>query len=544
VTSSHGGAGARWHDAIGPVVVLGVSLVARALTAAAITFPIPEGSAYYVAAARNLATGRGLTVDVVWSYATPPLEVPRPAFDLWQPLASLLAAPVMAAVGPSLAAAQATSVLLGALAAVAAWAIAREAALEAGLAPSRAAGVALAAGLAVAVTPLLVIQGAEPDSSAPFTVLALAVCWLAPRALAERPPALRSRALLGTAFGLAYLARAEAIYLAIGYVGLAWLSGRGKGLRRALPVLLPAAMIGGAWLVRQAATWPVSPLGQLLENAWSVQATDIFAWSYRPTLASYLALGLPGLASLRLEGIAGNAALVLLTAFPVAILGLATVVVWPRLAATPALRLLGVGAVLTMIVDSLAFPVASRAGLYAHGAGPTIVLLAVLAALGLDGLVARVATLRRWRWQPASGSVAPLVLLPTTVLVALALPLAVLSATLEHERSTELGAEYEALAAFSTEWAVPRHGPLVSDHPMWVNAALDRTTVVLPREAPAAIADVARHFGAAIVIVRDADSGDVAAGLTAYRGPSGEACFRPLPAPPPFIALAFTCLGP
>src|SRR5206468_9210464 len=63
-----------------PLAVFAVALAARAATAASISFPIPEGSAYYVAAARNLATGRGLVVDVLWSYATPPLQVPRPAF--------------------------------------------------------------------------------------------------------------------------------------------------------------------------------------------------------------------------------------------------------------------------------------------------------------------------------------------------------------------------------------------------------------------------------------------------------------------------------
>jgi hypothetical protein len=358
-----------------PLVVFATGLVARGVTAAGITFPIPEGSAYYLNAAQNLASGRGLVVDVVWSYATTPLEVPRAAFDLWQPLAAVLAAPVMVVLGRSLAAAQSTSVVLGALTAGIAWAVARDAARAGGLTPARAAGVALAAGLTVAVTPLLILQGAEPDSTAPFTLLALATCWLAPRALAERDPGVRWRLLLGAILGVAYLARTEAISLVIGYLTLAWLSAREPGLRRALPVIPPAVLIAGAWLLRQAMTWQSPPLGQLIENAWSVRASDIFAWADRPTLASHLAIGLPALLGLRLEAIMGNAALVLLTAFPAAILGIATVLVWPRVAALQALGLLGVSAVLSVTVDSLVFPVASRAGLYAHGAGPTICLL-------------------------------------------------------------------------------------------------------------------------------------------------------------------------
>ena len=527
------------RGAVAPLIVVAVALAARAVAAAAVVFPVPEGSAYYVAAARNLAAGRGLTVDVLWSYATPPLEVPRPAFDLWQPLGSLVAAPVMALVGPSLAAAQATSVLLGALAALAAWAIARDAARDAGLTAVRGSSVALAAGLALAVTPLLVIQGAEPDSSAPFTVLVLAACWLAPRALAERPPHVGWRLLLGIALGLAYLARAEAIYFTAGYVALAWPSGRGKAILRSVPALLIGAVVAFAWLARQAVTWPVSPLGQLIENAWSVRATDIFAWSDRPTLASHLALGFPALVNLRLEAVAANAALLLVTAFPAAILGLAAVIVWPRLAALSPVRLLVIGAVLTVALDSLVFPVASQAGLYAHGAGPAIALLAVLASLGLDGLVDRIARLRRWR--PPSSAVSPLALLPTAVLVALALPLAVFSATLEHERSAELGGEYGALAAFAEEWDVPPGRPVVTDHPMWMNAALGGTAIALPREPPSAIVELTRRFGAVALVARDPDAIAILGELAGYRTPQGTACFEALPTPPPFRALAFTC---
>ena len=434
------------------------------------------------------------------------------------------------------------SSLLGALAALAAWAIARDAARDAGLSASRSTAVAIAAGFAVAVTPLLIVQGAEPDSSAPFTVLALAACWLAPRALAERPPERRWRILLGTALGLAYLARGEAIYLAAGYAVLAWLTARGPGLRRSLPVFLPAAGIAGLWLLRQAMTWPVSPLGQLVENAWSVRATDIFAWSARPSLAAHLALGPAGLLGLRLDAIEGSAALVLLTAFPVTLLGLATAFARPRLAALPAVRLLSIGAVLTFAVDTVVFPVSSRAGLYAHGAGPTVVLLAVLAGLGLETLVARLARVRRWPLPRTAA--APLALLPAVALVALALPLAFLSATLEQERSSALATEYGALSAFASRWGIPADRPLLSDHPMWINAALGRPAVVLPREHPDAIADLARHFGAAAIVVREADGGDVAAALADWKDPAGVPCFSPLAAPPPFVALAFTCLSP
>jgi len=522
-----------------PLGVFAAALAARAATAALITFPIPEGSAYYVAAAGNLATGRGLVVDVLWSYATPPFELPRPAFDLWQPLASLFAVPAMTLFGPSLASTQTAIILIGALAAPLAWLIARDAAIEIGLPAVHVSVVALGAGLLVAVTALLVVQSAEPDSSAPFTTLALAACWLVPRALAERRPSVRWRVLLGATIGLAYLTRQEAIYVAVAYLALAWWTQRGDGIRRSSVALAIAGLIVVPWLVRQAVTWQASPFAQLLENAWWVEATDIFAWSERPTLASHLALGLPGLVDLRLDAVLGNGGLLLLAAFPAAVLGLATLLALPRLAALAALRPVAIAAVLTFALDSLAFPVASGAGLYAHGAGPTIVLLAILAAFGADRAVHSLSRIRSWRLM--TSALSPAALLAPAALVAVAFPLAALSATLEHERAVEVRTDYAALAVAVAAWDVAPDRPIVTDHPMWLAAALGRGGLALPREDAAAVADLARKLGARAVVVRDRDAEATFAQLPGYLAADGSPCFTALPAPPPFRAVAFTC---
>ncbi len=74
------------------LAVFAVALVVRILAASLIGFPKPEDTAYYVGVARNLVEGRGLVSDALWSYGTPPLEFPRPAFEVWLPLPSLLAA--------------------------------------------------------------------------------------------------------------------------------------------------------------------------------------------------------------------------------------------------------------------------------------------------------------------------------------------------------------------------------------------------------------------------------------------------------------------
>ena len=85
-----------------PAALYAIAVSVRLVAVAQIGFPLTEGSAYYVAVARNLVEGRGLVIDALWSYATPPLTLPHPAFELWQPLTSLIAAVPMAIFGTDL----------------------------------------------------------------------------------------------------------------------------------------------------------------------------------------------------------------------------------------------------------------------------------------------------------------------------------------------------------------------------------------------------------------------------------------------------------
>src|SRR3954464_10749883 len=114
-----------------------VALAARAVVALAVPFPASEDSAYYVGVARNLLEGRGLVSDAMWSYATPPLVLPKPAFELWMPMATFVAAIPMALFGTTYGSAQLGSVVLGAAAAPMTWLIARDAAVLTQIGPRR-----------------------------------------------------------------------------------------------------------------------------------------------------------------------------------------------------------------------------------------------------------------------------------------------------------------------------------------------------------------------------------------------------------------------
>ncbi len=72
--------------------------------------------------------------DALWSFGTPPLVFPRPAFEVWLPLPTFLAAIPMAVLGHTFSAAQIVSVVVGSVVPVLAWRLAADVAAERGAA--------------------------------------------------------------------------------------------------------------------------------------------------------------------------------------------------------------------------------------------------------------------------------------------------------------------------------------------------------------------------------------------------------------------------
>src|SRR5262245_21824489 len=160
-----------------------VALAVRLWAAAPMVFPRPEDAAYYVGVAQNLVNGRGLVSDAIWSYQTPPLVFPRPAFEVWLPLPSFLYAVPMLVLGPSLWAAELASSVVGSIVAVLAWRLALDATggasgrdAASGMSVARIRSVSLGAGLTAGVFLPLVLASVVPDSTAPFAALALGAC--------------------------------------------------------------------------------------------------------------------------------------------------------------------------------------------------------------------------------------------------------------------------------------------------------------------------------------------------------------------------------
>ena len=528
------------------LTALGVFVVAvlvRAWASSLIVFPKPEDTAYYVGVARNLVEGRGLVSDALWSFQTEPLTIPRPAFEVWLPLPSLVAAPFIALFGgpapipleAANRAAQIPSVVWGALVCVLAWRLAADVAAERRLPLGRARTLAVGTGLATAVYLPLVLHSALPDSTMPFAVFALGACLLMPRVLREpRDARLTDPRLwaLGACLAFAALTRNEAVWLALVWVGLvAWSAPRSldpttllRKVRLVGVVGVVALALFAPWMVRNLDAFGSVLPSQTVANAFSVTGFDIFAWKDPPTLSRYLAVGPQRLLEMRLEGVGHNLMNVLVfLGIPISLIGL---IALPWQARGAALRPVLIVSLLTFLVTSLAFPVATTWGTYLHAAGPAHVLLVISALAGLDALIVWVGERRGWTrpvaWLgPALGvfasAVFSLVILPTFG-----------GGSEASARTYRVLAEQ--MAAIGEPFSPDE--PVIHDFPIWLAETERIPALALPAEPPAAVLDLASSFpGTRFVILGKEEHEEWPAVLES--GAPGAECFEPVELPTP-----------
>ncbi len=458
--------------------------------------------------ARNLAQGHGLTTDVLWSYASPPVTLPRPAFDLWLPLASLVAAVPMLVAGTGHLAGQAGGVALGALMAPLTWAVAGEAARLNGLDQRRSTSLSITAGLLAAVLGPWLVATAAPDSTVPFTVLATIAALLMSRMLlGVTRPGWRSGLFLGIVLGLTYLARQEVAWLGLVFLALCVrpLRAAPPGTRlRASMALLGPVVVGGLvvvvpWLVRQQVTFAGSAMTQALENMFLLRNEQIFSIHDRPTFAGWLGQGVGDILAAPLRAMGNQLTDVLLVgAFPIGAVGIVSAGLMrrsPALRRPSALVVLLLSGTLTFLATAILFPVATLWGTFLHASGPLLVGLIVASVLGVDAGMARVSARRGW---PKVN-----IIVGPVALLALAMPVAAVQlASVANSASTmerRIAAVRIALGLLDDDHTAP----LMSDHPMSLAWVLDRPVMVLPDDPPGTLGELARDTGVRTLIVFD-----------------------------------------
>ena len=503
-----------------------VALVVRAFFAAQIVFPKPEDTAYYVGVARNLLEGRGLVSDAMWSYAQEPLVFPKPAFEVWLPLPTLLAAAFMAVLGTSFAASQVPFVLIGAIVPVLAWRLALDVAAERSLSSEQTRWLGLGVGLTTAVYLPLLLHSALPDSTMPFAAIVLAGCLLMTRLVRDpRGARLTDPRLLalGVLLGLGALTRNETAMLAVLWAALAWFTVQAAPAVRFRMVAVTAVVamfVFAPWAYRNIQEFG-SPLpGQAVTNALYLTGFDIFAWNHPPTPERHLSLGLGGLLELRLQGLTHNLVnVLLLLGPPVSAIGLLAL---PWTFRSRVLRPLVVISMLAFALTGLVFPAATQWGTFLHAAGPVHVLVVLSAFLAIDAGIARLASRMRWA-RPVAWLGVVLGVVGSMAFSATMMPSFGSGSRATEQLYQELGARMAGIGRPLDATA----GPVISNFPIWMAETQRIPALALPDEPPEDVLDLARSFpGTELLVLIDGSGSHWPADLE-DQAPGSE-CFRSL----------------
>ena len=401
----------------------------------------------------------------------------------------------MLAFGATFAAAQVSSIVVGAIVPVLAWRLAADVAEERGLPTGRARTLSIGTGLVTAVYLPLLLHSALPDSTMPFTALVLAACLLMSR-IARDPRGARwsdPRLIgLGLLIGLTALTRNEALWLGAAWALVAWRAGdprpsRAERVRLIAVAGVVAFLVFVPWMLRDWLEFG-SPLpGQAVANAFSVTGFDIFAWNDPPTLSRYLAVGPARLLEMRVEGFMHNLFNVLvLPGLPISLIGLAALP-WQWRGA--ALRPLVVVGAMTFLVTTLFFPVATTWGTFLHAAGPIQVLIVLSALLALDAGIARLGA--RLGWTRPVAWLGPLLGVFGSILFSVTILPTFAAGT---RGSAELYDELARRMALAGEPLDASSGPVIANFPIWMAWAERVDALALPDETPADVLDLAAAF--------------------------------------------------
>jgi 4-amino-4-deoxy-L-arabinose transferase-like glycosyltransferase len=283
------------------VVLALVALLLRTAAAVLVSQPPYTDPAYYTLVAQQLVTGHGFQVPVLWSFlevggrlpADPTLPIPSNGH--WMPLTSIVAAGSMLLFGTSWLAGELPMILLSVGLVLLTYQVGWE------LWSSRR--VALSASfLALFAGPMLVYVPMV-DAFAVFGTCGAGAIYASVRAVRSSSPGWWLL-LSGVAVGFATLARVDGLLLAVA-PATAWVvasNWRSVALRFGwgLASFVAALLVLGPWLLRNAAVFgaPFPSAGG--HTLWITTYNEQFSIANDPSLASYLAWGVPAIVGSKL----------------------------------------------------------------------------------------------------------------------------------------------------------------------------------------------------------------------------------------------------
>ncbi len=502
------------------LLLLAAGLGVRWLYVRAVAFPPLDDPAFYLTSAGNLASGRGLVVDALWSYQMPFPGVTHPSHEHWMPLTTGLIASAFALLGQSLRTGQLPGMILGALLAPFTYLVGRRA-LPGGPGNRR---VAFSAALLVAISATLSYQSASADSSAPFALIAAGALLMASPVGAQpsrslRPSgtgraallqgrgcAARYRAVItGLLAGLAYLTRSDGLLL-LAAIPLAWWllpapasasSGAGgrdgharPGLADLVVMILAFALLIAPWLARNYLAFGTPLPGSVLSQARISDYAESFNYQSFPTWETVFARGWQALLLERLQALLHNGSVWLLSTFPWGLLALPAI--WllrrERIYSVPFTY-----GLLLFVITAIGFPVSAEAGTFYHSLGA----IAPFLALATTSTVQRASQYLGRAHKLAQ----PLFVGIITGLVVLAGAQMILTLPTIRKAHREVQEQFETVAAWLAQNAAPG-SVIMTTQPYTLNYTSGYPAIVLPsKESPDAAWAAAQRYGARFLVI-------------------------------------------
>ena len=506
------------------VVLFLVSLGVRWLYARAVVFPPLDAPAFYLSTAENAVTGRGLEVDVLWSYQVPLPGATHPSHERRMPLTTAIIASAFSiqralsgVLEPSLETGQLPGLILGAFLAPLTYLFGRRALPEG----RNIRWVWLGGGLLIAVNATLAYQSATADSSAPYALLAAGALAVAVRKPGERGGYLAA----GLLIALAYLTRVEALLLLL-VVPLAWWllpaparppveipdtpAARwaweqwprqgstkedvplvtGPGLRHLVDLFVAFTLIVAPWLARNYLTFGTPLPSSIVSQVWLSDYIDNFAYLFHPTPETWLAQTWSVLLDQRSLALAHGGQVLVLGTFPWGVLALAGLWLLRR---EPSFFPPIVYGLFLYFGLALIFPISSSAGAFYHTFGALMPFLALAAAYAVYRAWS---VLRRW---PKAATILCIVVVAVSLLLAGWQIVQTLPTVTE--RHLAEGEQFEAVAAWLSQNTTPG-AVIMTDETYTLNYASGHPCIALPgNEPPDAAWQAARRYGASYLIV-------------------------------------------